>query len=158
MKKLFAIATSIAILASGSAFAKTQGSYVGLDLISIRTGYYQKNDTRIGFKKKKPIKYGSNFGVGYDINDVVAPYITVGYGVVNYEVQSNSFTQSGAISTAASSGTASNSLFVGSLKFTLSKNISLNLEYNYQKYSTKILYQQTLHTTLTKDSSLPKLI
>jgi opacity protein-like surface antigen len=189
MKKLFLTATICSSILANNAFAKTQGSYLGVDALSVRTSFYSKiNTDSAGWQTYKPTQYGSTYGaglhysyafnsngffiapgiifeqdsfnktttkgthedslqvknrygakidVGYDVSEVVAPYLTGGYAAVSYKSVSNGDDGSGGIATATSSGTASNGFFGGGLKFTLSKSFSMNVEYNRQTFTAK---------------------
>ena len=195
MKKLFLTASICSTIFANNALAKTQGSYIGVDALSIRTAFYSKIDTTTtgGWATYKPTQYGSTYGaglhyryafnnnglfiapgiiieqdsfnktatkgtnhdslqvknrygvkldVGYDVSEVVAPYLTGGYAAVSYKSISNGDNGSGGVATATTSGTASNGFFGGGLKFTLSKEFSMNVEYNRQTFTAKSVIPQ----------------
>lgn len=187
MKKTFIATAFVASIIASPSFAKTQGSYLGVDFLSVKTSFYQKDsiEGRNGWTVAKPTQRGSTFGagvhynyafnfnnffiapgvifeqdsfgvttegnnldrlkvksrygakvdIGYDIFDSFAPYATVGYGAINYKSRSNAY-QGSNIVTADKSASASSAFFGGGLKFALSKSLALNLEYNYQKFTT----------------------
>ncbi len=82
-------------------------------------------------------RYGAKLDFGYDIADVVSPYVTVGYSAVRYKSVSNGLDSGNNLITSASSGTAGGAFIGGGLQFTLSNNFILNFEYNLQKFTAK---------------------
>jgi len=168
------------ILAS-NASAKTEGNYLGADLVGTSLdfkeernngGYFKGKGSDVGYGVGLNYKYAFNFsdffiapgvffeynnteakiedagnsadnrsmkiksrhGVkadfGYDINDMFAPYVTVGYANVAY--QTKNWNNSPADLSSKSGNNYG--FFIGTgLKFEPVKDFSLNLEYNVQE-------------------------
>jgi hypothetical protein len=77
MKRLLIVTTILGSATASNSFAKTEGSYLGIDALSVRTSYYPRAESyNKGEKNYKPTQYGSTYGVG------------VHYG---YAVNSNNF-------------------------------------------------------------------
>ncbi len=202
MKKfLLTSATILPLFCSAPAFAKTQGSSIGLDFISTTTAFYGRvyykdfhpsadtdlKPTRretfggMGLNYKYAVnfdglfvapeifveqnsfgnkgsqnpetdalqirnRYGFKTNIGYDINDYVAPFINVGYAATQYNSTSAAYDNSNTqILNASHRGTASSVTLGGGIKFSLSKNVALNCEYNYQKFHTKSQVNNTIN-------------
>ncbi len=173
MKKIIAIAALTAALASSSAFAKTEGNYVGIDFLktSVTNRYqssggkaadYEKFDNTsngVGINYKHALnfndvfiapgvffdrlgseatdadggtlstqsRYGAKLDVGYDVNENFSAYVTNGLAHVKYNINlPNNSTSTG----------AEISYFYGAgLSTKITKDLSLNVEYNTQTLS-----------------------
>lgn len=188
MKK-FLITTALTSFICTSAFAKTEGSYIGVDFLSNRVSYYTKvkypnGDSgiikpterggnfgaginykyafnfnnfffapgifaeQISFGKSKTNgtnedslqvknRYGARLDLGYDIGDYVSPYVTGGYSGISYRSVSDGVNTSNKIVTATRNANTGSFFFGGGIKFTLSKSLALNFEYNMQKFNAR---------------------
>ncbi len=173
MKKIIAIAALTAALASSSAFAKTEGNYVGIDFLktSVTNRYqssggkaagYEKFDNTsngVGVNYKHAInfndvfvapgvffdrlgseatdvdggtlstqsRYGAKLDVGYDVNENFSAYVTNGLAHVKYNINlpSNS----------TSTGAEISYFYGAGLSTKITKDLSLNVEYNTQTLS-----------------------
>ena len=189
MKRLLLATTILASVTASNSFAKTEGSYLGIDALSVRTSYYTRAEVNNdGGENYKPTQYGSTYGVGahygyavnfnnffimpgiifeqnsfgntatkganedalkvknrygvkldfgYDIGDVVSPYLTAGYAALNYKSTSNAIVGSGDIVTAINNDVTANGFFGAGMRFAFSKNVSMNVEYSSQRFMAK---------------------
>lgn len=189
MKKLVLPAVALSLIATTPALAKTEGSQIGVDFLSVKTSYRQRSHVKTSgiWREAVPTQSGSTFGaglrysyafnlngffiapgvifeqdsfgasthgdnkdrvqtkrrygakidVGYDIADVVSPYATAGFARVSYKTRGNGYDGSGKLVTADRSGFAATPFFGGGLRIALAKNIAMNVEYNYQKFTTQ---------------------
>jgi outer membrane autotransporter protein len=182
MKKLLVTIFALISLVSSTAFAKTEGSYAGLDLIRTSIRYkerfsasfqpvaadngpnysnsnygaglnykyafnfnnafiapgliFEYNNTsskgdqgeRLGIRDR----YGVKADLGYDVTEQIAPYFTVGYSNISYSTRNYVGND-----TASRSGKANDWFYGAGLKFDVSDKVTLNLEYNTQKFKAK---------------------
>ena len=81
-------------------------------------------------------RYGVKLDVGYDISDVVSPYLTAGYAAVTYKSTSSAMAGDDIV-TAINNNVATSGFFGAGMRFAFSKNVSMNVEYNSQKFTAK---------------------
>jgi opacity protein-like surface antigen len=93
------------------------------------------NDIKLRTKNR----FGGKIDFGYDINDFVAPYLTIGYAGIGYKSRVSGYHDitNTDYSTADNSGIDSNFTYGAGFKFKLTDLLALNLEYNYQKFETE---------------------
>ena len=168
-KKLLTAASIAAVISASSAFAKTEGNYVGLDLlrshvkhkyvVSDGSQYKDFNDSAAGFglnykyafnkdnffvapgvfaekigtkatkmkdidKTRLNYRYGVKADIGYDVTDGLAVYFTNGLSSTNYSV---AFSDDG-----KKSGNKLGYFYGFGLSYNVSKEATINLEYNAQ--------------------------
>lgn len=83
-------------------------------------------------------RLGVRVDLGYDLDNGVAPYVTIGYAQVRYKANTFGVDQSGNFVNTNRTGSSGNEFFGLGARFPLkNKNLSLNFEYNYQKFDTK---------------------
>jgi outer membrane autotransporter protein len=191
MKKLLSItvvAIVASVLSSSSALAKTEGSYLGFDLLETKTTFYSKaiysdgtienfkpsfsgrtyglglnykyafnfnnffvapgiilEQNSLGSSKAKADysqslqiknRYGVKADFGYDLTDRVSPYLTLGYAEIAYKAKSAAYS-GGSIVNGNKSAYEGDWFYGAGVKFDLTKNVALNLEYNLQNFQAK---------------------
>ncbi len=180
MKKLIVISLFASLVAT-SAFAKTEGSYVGIDLLNTKSvsqtrsndsqdaaseesrqtsrnygvgvnykyavnfnkffvapgiiieDNRSKNDIGQGSSLKVKNRYGVKADVGYDVTDSIAPYLTLGYSAISYTSRFNGLT-----GREKKSATNYDWFYGAGVKFDVTSNVALNLEYNRQNFRAKV--------------------
>ena len=163
MKKLIAISSVLAILAGSSAYAKTEGNYIGVSLLDLKSSQQYNgrvNDTTIGYgvDYKYAFNFGNNIflapGVFYErigtsaINSANADLkIRSRYGAkldLGYDI-SKQFAVYFTNGIASSRTTVSTNTEMSNMKyfyglgglFHATKNVTLNIEYNTQDFNAK---------------------
>ena len=209
MKKILLATTILTSIAANSALAKTEGNYIGVDFLSVRTSFYTKAQlVHDGWNAYKPTQYGSTYGaglhygyafnannffimptlfveqtsfnktetkgtnedalkvrnryglkadIGYDIGEVVSPYLTLGYSAVSYKSTSNNYDSDRNILIAINSGTASGAIYGGGLRFAFTKNISMNVGYTHQKFIARSAVPQASTFNVTRYRQVGKI-
>ena len=172
LQKILATTVAIASVSLASqAFAKTEGSYVGVDVLRVNSthqyaqsgriasnypkfedsaigfginykyainfnnffiapnAFYEKLGTKASDKDRDTVsinsRYGAKLDLGYDISDEFAIYLTGGVASVGYNVDWKSIDQK-------KSGDKVAGIFGVGANYYPHKNISLNVEYNFQ--------------------------
>ncbi|MDX2082691.1 MAG: outer membrane beta-barrel protein [Rickettsiales bacterium] len=83
-------------------------------------------------------RLGAKVDFGYDIADIVSPYLTIGYSIIKYNSRSSGFGRDdNSVVVANKAGSKASEFFGVGARFPLKNNLSLNFEYNYQKFDTK---------------------
>ena len=100
-----------------------------------------------GFLKRLQIKnrYGVRSDFGYDIGRF-APYLTIGYAEISYRTRADGYNQNLNPSSVVKNGVKGNVFYGAGLKFNLTSSLSLNTEYNFQRFA-----PETTVPTLAKD-------
>lgn len=185
MKKLIAVSLFASLVAS-SAFAKTEGSYVGIDLLNTKSvaqlrsssegqaadetsrqtsrnygvgvnykyavnfnkffvapgiiieDNRSKNSIADGLSLNVKNRYGVKADVGYDVTDCIAPYLTLGYSATSYTSRFGAVSEDDVAINGKKSATNYDWFYGAGVKFDLTSNVALNLEYNRQNFRAKV--------------------
>ena len=172
MKKLFITATVIGSVLSSLAMAKTEGNYVGVDVISTQVGltdlsdkFFRYSETSAGVNYKYAFNfnnffvapglfynhngvkavsaentdslvqelkysYGVKLDLGYDINDKVAAFVTVGHSENRLHF---SYNTSGVVNE-AENATEEAFLYGIGAKYSVTDHLDLNVGYEISQY------------------------
>ena len=100
--------------------------------------FAERNNNKFQGTRGKSLSINNRYGVkadfGYDVTDKIAPYFTSGYSLVNYRT----VTDMDGIYLGSLNGNAGDWFYGLGLKFSLTNNIAMNLEYNTQNFAAKI--------------------
>lgn len=98
-------------------------------------------------------RYGIKADLGYDVTDRIAPYFTSGYSRISYNAQ-NTITRSGITYSDQKNSSLGDWFYGAGLKLKYNNDISINIEYNYQKFSAKTAVRDTKNYNGVYNTSL----
>ena len=90
-------------------------------------------------------RHGVLVNLGYDVNDYLAPYLMAGYSWVHYRTR-NFLGNSTKNQSAAETSMVGSGIYGAGLKVNYDQNVSLNIEFNTQKFNTKTNTDVPLNT------------
>ena len=100
--------------------------------------YYEfQNDHRSLLRLDLKNRYGLKTDFGYDLNNYLSPYLTVGYTMVNYRTQNYYYDFSSPDVSTIRNGSVKDFVYGAGLKINYNSDLALNIEYINQSFLAK---------------------